>query len=132
VVKALAVDLGGSHAACAVVADREVLAVETVSLESAHGLAGALPAIAGALARVASRAGVPRSDCAGLAFGFCGLVDSDGRVLSTNASTTTRPASTCRPGAASRSACASESRTTRGSPSSASATPERPGVRTTW
>jgi len=86
VVKALAVDLGGSHAACAVVADREVLAVETVSLESAHGLAGALPAIAGALARVASRAGVPRSDCAGLAFGFCGLVDSDaGRVLSTNA-----------------------------------------------
>ncbi len=85
-VKALAVDLGGSHAACAVVADREVLAVETVSLESAHGLAGALPAIAGALARVASRAGVPWSDCAGLAFGFCGLVDSDaGRVLSTNA-----------------------------------------------
>ena len=55
--KALAVDLGGSHAACAVVADREVVAVETVSLEAARGLAGSLPAIAGALTRAASAAG---------------------------------------------------------------------------
>ncbi len=85
-VRALAVDLGGSHAACAVVADREVVAVETVSLEAACGLGGALPAIAGALRRAASSAGVPTSDCSGLAFGFCGLVDSTaGRVLSTNA-----------------------------------------------
>jgi glucokinase len=85
VVKALAVDLGGSHAACAVVADREVAAFETVSLEPAGGLAGALPSIAAALERAASRAGVAVSECAGLAFGFCGLVDSDaGRVLSTN------------------------------------------------
>lgn len=85
-VKALAVDLGGSHAACAVVADHEVVAVETVSLEAARGLGGALPAIAGALRRAASSAGVSTSDCAGLAFGFCGLVDSTaGRVLSTNA-----------------------------------------------
>jgi glucokinase len=85
-VKALAVDLGGSHAACAVVADREVLAVERVSLEAARGLEGALPPIAAALRRAASLAGVPLSACAGLAFGFCGLVDTAaGRVLSTNA-----------------------------------------------
>jgi glucokinase len=85
-VKALAVDLGGTHAACAAVADREVLAVETVSLEAAHGLAGALPSIAEALKRAASSVGVPVPACAGLAFGFCGLVDSDaGRVLATNA-----------------------------------------------
>lgn len=84
--KALAVDLGGSHAACAVVADRDVIAVETVSLEAARGLAGALPAIAEALRRAAASAGVPVSACAGLAFGFCGLVDTAaGRVLSTNA-----------------------------------------------
>ena len=84
--RALAVDLGGSHAACAVVADREVVAVETVSLEAARGLAGALPMVAEALRRAASRAGVAVSGCAGLAFGFCGLVDSTaGRVLSTNA-----------------------------------------------
>jgi glucokinase len=85
-VKALAVDLGGSHAACAVVADHEVVTVETVSLEAARGLAGALPAIAEAVRRAAAVAGVPVSSCAGLALGFCGLVDSTaGRVLSTNA-----------------------------------------------
>jgi glucokinase len=85
-VKALAVDLGGSHAACAVVAEGEVLAIETVSLEGALGLEGALPGIAGALGRAAASAGVPVSACAGLAFGFCGLVDTEaGRVLSTNA-----------------------------------------------
>ena len=44
--KALTVDLGGSHAACAVVDGREVVAVETVSLEAARVLAlegGQLP-----------------------------------------------------------------------------------------
>jgi glucokinase len=86
VVKALAVDLGGSHAACAVVADRDVVAVETVSLESGHGLSGALPRLAAALRLAAARAAVAPQECAGLAFGFCGLVDSAaGRVLSTNA-----------------------------------------------
>lgn len=84
--KALAVDLGGSHAACAAVEGPHVLAVETVSLESAAGLVGALPEIVGALRRAASAAGVGVGECAGLAFGFCGLVDSAaGRVLSTNA-----------------------------------------------
>ena len=84
--KALAVDLGGSHAACAVVAGERVLARETVSLEGARGLAGALPLIASALSRASSSAGVAVADCAGLALGFCGLVDpSRGQVLSTNA-----------------------------------------------
>jgi glucokinase len=85
-VRALAVDLGGSHAACAVVDGREVVAVETVSLEGASGLGPALPGIALALGQAAAAAGVPVSACAGLAFGFCGLVDTTaGRVLSTNA-----------------------------------------------
>jgi len=83
--KALAVDLGGSHAACAVVDEERVLARETVSLEAARGLAGALPILAAALGRAALAAGVRTSDCEGLALGFCGLVDpSAGRVLSTN------------------------------------------------
>ena len=58
-----------------------------MSLESAHGLAGALPGIAdGAASGRLAAAGVPVSACAGLAFGFCGLVDTvAGRVLSTNA-----------------------------------------------
>ena len=84
--KALAVDLGGSHAACAVVDEARVLGRRSVPLESARGLAGALPALAAALREAAVDAGVPLADCAGLALGFCGLVDPvAGRVLSTNA-----------------------------------------------
>ena len=83
--RALAVDLGGSHAACAVVDRERVLACETVPLDAAHGLVGALPAIVEGLQAAAQRAGVRVIECAGLAFGFCGLVDSEhGRVLSTN------------------------------------------------
>ena len=68
--KALAVDLGGSHAACAVVDETRVLARETVSLEAAHGLAGALPLVASALARASASAGVAVGDYAGLALGL--------------------------------------------------------------
>jgi glucokinase len=84
--KALAVDLGGSHATCAVVEDRMVLARETLSLEGPHGLAAALLPIAEALRRTAAAAGATPGDCRGLALGFCGIVDPGaGRVLSTNA-----------------------------------------------
>jgi glucokinase len=86
VVKALAVDLGGSHASCAVVEGERVLACREVALEAVHGLGPALPAIATALRNAASAAGCETGDCAGVGFGFCGLVDSDAsRVLSTNA-----------------------------------------------
>jgi len=92
-VKALAVDLGGSHAACAVAEDARLVASETVSLESAGGLSGALPVIEAALRRAAAAAGVAPAECEGLAFGFCGLVDPlAGRVLSTNAKYDDAPA----------------------------------------
>jgi glucokinase len=84
--RALAVDLGGSHATCAAVDETRVRARETVSLDAARGLRGALGLLADALDRVAARAGVSAAGCAGLGFGFCGLVDPvAGRVLSTNA-----------------------------------------------
>ena len=84
--RALAVDLGGSHATCAVVEGQEVLAAETAPVERARGLAGALPLIATALERAAAGAGLAPADCDGLALGFCGIVDpGSGRVLSTNA-----------------------------------------------
>lgn len=84
--KALAVDLGGSHAGCAVVEDDRLLAGETVPLGSARGLGQALPAIEAALRRALQRSRVSALDCGGLAFGFCGLVDGvAGRVVSTNA-----------------------------------------------
>ena len=84
--RALAVDLGGSHASCAAVDGERVLACEEVGLDGARGLGGALPAIADGLRRAASGAGVAVAECEGVAFGFCGLVDAAaGRVLSTNA-----------------------------------------------
>ena len=83
---ALAVDLGGSHAACAVVNSRDVLACERIELSHIHGLGAALPAIEQALRRAIQRAGSPLEDCAGVAFSFCGLVDPvRRRVTSTNA-----------------------------------------------
>jgi glucokinase len=86
VVRALAVDLGGSHATCAVVEDQEVRSAETISLEGTGGLGDSLPLIVEALARAAASAGVRPSDCGGLGLGFCGLVDpAEGRVLSANA-----------------------------------------------
>ncbi len=82
--KALAVDVGGSHVACAVVEDDRVLASEVLS-QASLGLGGMLPAIAAALQRTLGLARVAANECAGLAFAFCGLVDArTGRVLSTN------------------------------------------------
>lgn len=81
-VKVLAVDLGGSHAACAVVEDQRVCAVERVPLAPRGDLGAALPRIAEALREAA---GTNLDACQGLALGFCGLADiRTGRVLSTN------------------------------------------------
>lgn len=83
---ALAVELGGSHAACAVVNGEVVLACEHIELAHAHGLMAALPALSAALQRAVVKAGVALTDCAGVAFSFCGLVDPvRRRVTSTNA-----------------------------------------------
>jgi glucokinase len=81
--RALAVDLGGSHATCALVEDRKLLGCETVRLDCGAGLVAALSQIQAALRRVLDRSPGP---CAGLTLGFCGLVDSvQGRVVGTNA-----------------------------------------------
>lgn len=76
----LAVDLGGTHATCARVEGRQILARETVSLPGAASLTDALAAIAGPLGRMRA------AGCAeAIGFGFCGLVDSGrARVSSTN------------------------------------------------
>jgi len=84
--KALAVDLGGSHATCALVEDRAILHARTLPTEGSKGLAPLLPLLAEALHTVARQAGAKPSECAGLAFCFCGLVDhASAKVISTNA-----------------------------------------------
>lgn len=83
--RAAAVDLGGSHATCAVVEDRTVLAAETIPIPAAAALGPILPRLAQALHQAARRGGLSLGDCVGLAFGFCGLVDPRAnRILSTN------------------------------------------------
>ena len=76
----LAVDLGGTHAACALVEGRTILDRETVALPDSQTIAPALTAIEAPLQRMLAKHGAE-----GLGFGFCGLVDSrQARVASTN------------------------------------------------
>lgn len=76
----LAVDLGGTHATCALVDDRRILARETIPVPGSGSFADALSAIAAPLTRM--NANLPAT---GIGFGFCGLVDSRrARIASTN------------------------------------------------
>jgi glucokinase len=84
--KALAVDLGGSHATCALVEDRKIVRAHTLAAEGSRGLASALPLLADELRAVMNEAGCRTPECAGLAFCFCGLVNhANAKVISTNA-----------------------------------------------
>ncbi len=81
----LAIDLGGTHATCALVRDTRVLAKQTVESSGSGGLAPMLPRFTEVLRNLCCRSGVQPADCAGVALGFCGLADFRGsRVLSTN------------------------------------------------
>ena len=83
--KALAIDLGGTHATCAVVDDRSILASDVVVTDGNVGLRPALPEIVRAFHRLLTQTGVNAADCLGLAFSFCALVDSrTSQILSTN------------------------------------------------
>ncbi len=78
--KILAVDLGGTHASCALVEGVAILAREVVPIRDLALLGPALPAIQAALERL-NRDG----SAEGIGFGFCGLVDAlSSRVTSTN------------------------------------------------
>jgi glucokinase len=84
-VKVLAVDLGGSHATCALVEDQVIVESRVLNYEAGGGLQPLLPEISFQLREICSRAEVRFGELAGVAMTFCGLVDSSaGRVLSTN------------------------------------------------
>ena len=84
-VKALAIDLGGTHATCAIVEDRSMLASEVVATDGTVGLRPVLPEIVRAFHRLLEHTRTNISDCLGLAFSFCALVDSrTSQILSTN------------------------------------------------
>jgi glucokinase len=82
---ALAIDLGGSHATCGVVAGTNIIARRTVPASGARGLKVLLPALAAVLRELLRECGLEPRDCEGVALAFCGIVDTErGRVLSTN------------------------------------------------
>ncbi|MDQ2710637.1 MAG: ROK family protein [Acidobacteriota bacterium] len=81
--KALAVDIGGSHISCAAVEDRELLQICSVEADSQGSLASVLPALLQTLSELKKQHG---GNFVGMGFGFCGLVDGRlRRVVSTNA-----------------------------------------------
>lgn len=83
--KALAVDLGGSHVTCGLIEDRTLLASETRDTNCKNGLASVLPTIAESFRRLTQSNSFALQDFAGVAMGFAGLVDSrTGRITDTN------------------------------------------------
>lgn len=83
----LAVDLGGTHATCALVEDKRIVASETVSLPDFNSLRAALDVVAKPLQKLLENGKVE-----GIGFGFCGLVNSDhSRIASTNGKFTDGP-----------------------------------------
>ncbi|HYE23837.1 MAG TPA: ROK family protein [Clostridia bacterium] len=83
--KAISIDLGGTHATVGLIEDRKILASTELSLNCTQGLAPVLPLFAEAARGLLSKLGIAAEDCEGLALSFCGLADArTGRVVSTN------------------------------------------------
>ena len=80
--RALAVDMGGTHISCGAVDDQTLLDVVSIESNSRGGLQGLLPILADTLATLSKKHG---GNFAGIGLGFCGLVDTGAsRVVSTN------------------------------------------------
>ena len=83
--KLVAVDLGGTHATCALVEDQTCVDSVVLDYHAGGGLQPLMPEIVNALRAICSKAVVANRDLTGIAMTFCGLVDrSAGRILSTN------------------------------------------------
>ena len=82
---ALAIDLGGSHADCAVVGDGFILAQRTLPVQGGATLEALLPLLRSTLLDLISSTQAAASSLAGLVLGFCGIVDArERRVLAVN------------------------------------------------
>jgi len=83
--KVLAADFGGSHATCAIVDDRTLIASEEIAAVDQETFATMLGRVATTFERLTRRESISFKDCKGIALGFAGLVSTKaGRVLSTN------------------------------------------------
>ncbi len=83
--KVLAIDLGGTHAKCAIVEGETILRSEIVQIQGNERLETALLSLARVLTRLVLAEQLRFSEFHGVAVGFCGLVDRAARrVVSTN------------------------------------------------
>jgi glucokinase len=82
--KALSLDMGGTHIGCALIEDRRILGSTSIRSEHAQSLASMLPAIAEALNALLHSNNLQPQDCAGLAIGYPGIVNTrTAAILST-------------------------------------------------
>jgi glucokinase len=81
---ALSLDMGGTHIACGVVRDNELLGSSSLDSELGESLESLLPFVTAALNKILKESGVTTEQCDGVAMGFPGIVDvRNGRILST-------------------------------------------------
>src|ERR1044071_210820 len=82
--KAIAIDLGGSHAVCAVVNGGAIVASQNVPVGDASRFARLLPDLEQGIGGLLEQCGLAARDCAGIAVSFPGIVDPfSGRIFST-------------------------------------------------
>jgi glucokinase len=74
--RALALDMGGTHIGCGVVEGDRLLAHTSIDAEGASSLADLLPVVADALRGLLREAGMTAKECVGVAIGFPGIVDA--------------------------------------------------------
>jgi glucokinase len=74
--RALALDMGGTHIGCGLVDEGRLLAHTSLDAEGASSLADLLPAVTDTLRGLLVEAGIAANECAGVAIGFPGIVDA--------------------------------------------------------
>lgn len=74
--KALAIDLGGTHIGCAIVEDTEIIAHKSIPSGQAHSLTMSLPEIELTLRELLVKTHVKMNECAGVVMGFPGIVNT--------------------------------------------------------
>lgn len=83
--KAISIDLGGSHVKLAVVENASILASREISVEYGAGILPVLPVFKKIIDEMLSDLSMQSRDCAGLAMSFAAMVDrATGKVVSTN------------------------------------------------
>ena len=78
----IAIDLGGSHAACALVDGSTIIAKQNFEISDNKSLRGLLPRVEDSVRDLLHQS---NDHCNGIAFSFCGIVDAvQGRIIQTN------------------------------------------------